>query len=608
MKIKKNYTLRMNDLLKIVWIIILLGACQSDDLYPTQQENPVPVKLNVSSFGMHPLSGSASESDTQITSIYILQFNANNDAFGTLRYVAQGVPGTNGKYTVELLQSMGSDDNYKLVVLANLPHYGFLYGLYGKTYGEVQQACLSETTPDPLVFDDTHPFPMFGVVNGGASVQVQQGTVYASNTELIRAVARVDIGIGTKKIDPDGTITSWTKGNVPFTMTEIQIWRAGQKYTYMPAAGNYHWTTITTDGVASKKIVIDRPSDASGTTTTKTYSGIPYITDGTYSLGKIYLPEADLQWGEVYDTRHTNRLAIIVGGYYNNSSDLSYYRVDFTNDNSGTKMNILRNHIYQFSITKVADAGYSSAELAYNSVPKNIRFTANLIAWKPTQEVSVPSIVGYRISYGRINGENLLWDAATNLEIPKKRSTWLKYKYPFDYNQFYGEANSYYALSSQIGIGNQNGQLYHTVPDAFNHEGVYPNLMVCGDDIVDVNGQENIAWKTGKNTLTAFDQCRNYHGEGYNDWRLPRLSELALIYLNRQSLESMRGFSPLSGVYWSGSEYLVSDATLDRKHSEQAWGLDFGTTNPGNAATNYAKTKLHKIRCVRQVNYKKKCT
>ena len=167
----------------------------------------------------------------------------------------------------------------------------------------------------------------------------------------------------------------------------------------------------------------------------------------------------------------------------------------------------------------------------------------------------------------------------------------------FDYNEFYGEANSFYAVQYPVGI--QNGQLYATVEAAFNLEGAYPNLMVSGDDIVDVQGNEKIAWKTN-NTLTAFDICRNYQGEGYNDWRLPRLSELALIYLNRQSLESMRGFSPFSGTYWSGSEYLVSNSDLDRKHSEQAWGMNFEAGNPRNAA-NHAKTELLKIRCVRQV-------
>lgn len=596
MKIKNNYILRLSELAKFLWIIILLGACQNDDRNNVQQDGPVLVKLAVSTSDTGMASGSTAGADMQISSIYILQFNADGDSYGTLRYVAEGHKSTSGSYTANLLQSMGTKDKYKLAILANLPDYGFLYGLYGKSYENAQQACLSAATSAPLVFDDTHLFPMFGVVNGGASVQVQEGSVYTGDTKLIRAVARVDIGIGTKQTDPDGTITSWTKGKVPFTMAEIQVWRAGQRYTYMPAVENFHWNTVTSGGVSSNEIVIDRPSTLhGGVTATKTYNA-SYITNGTYCLGRIYLPEADLKWGNVYDAQHANRLALIVGGYYNKSSDLSYYRVDFINDNSTGKMNILRNHIYQFTITKVADAGYATAELAYNSVPKDISFTADLAAWTSSLPVSVPSPIGYRMAYGNLNGENLLWD--TGFNIPKKKNSWGNNQYlRFDYNGFYGESNNYYADIYPIEI--KNGRLYPTVQDAFSYEGAYPSLMISADDVTDLQGRESIPWKTGK-ALTAFDICRSYQGDGYSDWRLPRLSELALIYLNKETLEGMRGFSPLSGTYWSGSEYLVSNSDVDKKHSEQAWGINFGRGNPGNAA-NHAKTELLKIRCVRQV-------
>ena len=602
MKIKNNYILRLNELAKLLWIIILLGACQSDDSYSVQQDGPVLVKLSVSAADAGTASGSDTGTDARIASIYILQFNADTDSYGTLRYVAEGKKNTGGTYTANLLQSVGTNDNYKLVILANLPDYGFLYGLYGKSYEDVQQACLSTAITAPLVFDDSHPFPMFGVVNGGASVQVQEGTAYTGNTELIRAVARVDIGIGTKKTDPDGTITSWSNtgsGKQPFVMTEVQVWKAGQRYTYMPALANYHWTTTTTGGATSNKIVIDSPSTAPGATTTKTYDS-PYITSGTYCLGKIYLPESDLLWengGGVYDANHKKRLAIIVGGYYNNSPDLSYYRVDFTNDDSGTKMNILRNHIYQFTIKSVKATGYATAELAYNSMPKNLGFEATLEPWTTGQSASVPSISGYYLNYQGFNGENLDWTyaAGSSQTIPKKKSLWIGFNFSFDYNIFYDEGNSYYA-PIKIPYG-QNGKLYATVPDALNYEGTFPSLMVSGSDIVDESGNETVPWKTGT-TLTAFDLCRDLEENGFDDWRLPRLSELAFIYVNQGSLEKLRGFTPLSGTYWCGSEYLEGTTDELRKKSGSAWAVDFNT-NPGYAL-HYKKTEKLRIRCVRQ--------
>lgn len=599
MKIRNNNILGLNNLIKLLGIIILAGACQNDDRYGVpQDDSPVLVEFSVDASGIADDSGGSTDADARITSIYILQFNAEGESYGTLRYVAKGTEAAGGKYTATLLQSMGANDNYKLVILANLPDYGFLYGMYNKPYDEVQQACLSAETTAPLVFDDTCPFPMFGVVNGGASVQVQENTRYNGNTELIRAVARVDIGIGTKKTNPDGTI-SWTNtgsGKQPFVMTEVQVWKAGQKYTYMPAVGNYHWNTVTTGGITSNQIAIDCPSAASGGTAKVTYDHT-YITSGTYCSGKIYLPEADLLWGSVFDGDHTNRLAIIVGGYYNSSADLSYYRVDFTNDVSGDKMNILRNHVYQFTIKKVEAAGYATAELAYNSKPKNLGFEATVEPWTEGQTTSVPSIQGYYLSYQGFNGGNVDWTyaAGSSQRIPQKLYHWINSRMTFDYDNFYKEGNKFYFPDIQ---GGQNGELYATVADALRYEGTFPSLMVSSDDMVDESGNETIPWKSGT-TLTAFDLCRSLEENGYDDWRLPRLSELAFIYVNQESLKALRGYTPLSGSYWCGSEYLVANATDEqRKKSDWAWTVDF--TDASGYASWHLKTAKLKIRCVRQ--------
>lgn len=598
MKIRNNYILGLNGLIKLLWIIILAGACQNDDRYDVpQNDRPVLVEFSVATSGINDASGSSTDTDARITSIYILQFNATGESYGTLRYVAKGTDTSGGKFTATLLQSIGTDDNYKLVILANLPDYGFLYGMYGKTYDEVQQACLSAESISPLVFDETHPFPMFGVVNGGASVQVKEKTQYAGNTELIRAVARVDLGIGTKKTNPDGTV-SWTNtgsNKQPFVMTEIQIWKAGKRYACMPASGKFHWESVT-GGNVTNRIVIDSPSAASGGTATMTYDN-SYITNSTYCLGKIYLPEANLSWGTVYDGNHTNRLAIIVGGYYNSSADLSYYRVDITNDVSGDKMNILRNHVYQFTIKKVEAAGYGTAELAYNSKPKNLGFEATVEPWTEGQKSSVPSIQGYYLSYQGFNGWNVDWTyaAGSSQRIPQKLYYWINSRMTFDYNSFYKEGNKFYYPNIQ---GGQNGELYATVADALKYEGTFPNLMVSGDDMVDESGNETIPWKTGT-TLTAFDLCRSLEENGYDDWRLPRLSELAFIYVNQESLKALRGYTPLSGSYWCGSEYLVANATDEqRKKSDWAWAVDF--TGANGYASWHLKTAKLKIRCVRQ--------
>ncbi len=131
----------------------------------------------------------------------------------------------------------------------------------------------------------------------------------------------------------------------------------------------------------------------------------------------------------------------------------------------------------------------------------------------------------------------------------------------------------------------------------FSYEGTFPNLMVSGDDMVDESGNDKVQWRTGT-TLTAFDLCRDLEENGYNDWRLPRLSELAFIYVNQGSLEALRGFTPLVGTYWCGSEYLEGTTDEQRKKSESAWAVDF--TDATGYASNHKKSEKLKIRCVRQ--------
>lgn len=570
--------------------MILQISCQQDDSFSPAADSAI-INLSVSAAN----SGTTMDNDdtaSAIKSLCILQFNADGNAFGTLRHVGMGteIAPNSGKYSATLLQSVDNNDKYKLVILANFPDgdYGIFYRMGGKSYAEVQQACLSAELSgesNVLEFTAAQPFPMFGIAKDGAP-QIITEMMDLGTVSLVRAVARVDIGIGTKNADNN----TWNKGGVPLAMTQVQIWKDGKQYAYMPVESKF-----SSSGGA---LAINSPSPVGGTET-KIY-GSTYITGTTYCSEKIYVPEADLLWGDVYDTNHSNRLAIIVGGKYNGSAVETFYRVDFTYDEgSKDKMNILRNHVYQFTIKNVKDAGYATAELAYTSKPKGLDFSAGMIeGWVSNEETSVPSIQGYYLTYQGFNGENVDWTYAAGASkvIPKKKSYWGTNIYlPFNYNNFYQEGNSFYAPNIS---GGQNGSLYATVANAFSYEGTFPNLMVSGDDMVDESGNEKVQWKTGT-TLTAFDLCRDLEENGYDDWRLPRLSELAFIYVNQGSLEALRGFTPLSGTYWCGSEYLVPNATDDqRKKSAWAWAVDFTPTT--GYASWHQKTETLKIRCVRQ--------
>ncbi|MCS3310936.1 DUF1566 domain-containing protein [Bacteroides sp. BFG-637] len=585
---KNNHISNLRKWAMIAAAMILQISCQQDDSFSPAADSAI-INLSVSAAN----SGTTMDNDdtaSAIKSLCILQFNADGNAFGTLRHVGMGTETApnSGKYSATLLQSVDNNDKYKLVILANFPDgdYGIFYRMGGKSYAEVQQACLSAELSgesNVLEFTAAQPFPMFGIAKDGAP-QIITEMMNLGTVSLVRAVARVDIGIGTKNADNN----TWNKGGVPLAMTQVQIWKDGKQYAYMPVESKF-----SSSGGA---LAINSPSPV-GVTETKIY-GSTYITGTTYCSEKIYLPEADLLWGDVYDDNHSSRLAIIVGGKYNGSDAETFYRVDFNYDEgSKAKMDILRNHVYRFTIKSVKDAGYATAELAYNSKPKGLDFSAEIEPWVSNEPTSVPSIQGYYLTYEGFNGENVRWTYGklSTQQIPKKKSYWGTNVYlPFDYNNFYKEGNSFYAPDIS---GGQNGRLYTTVEETLNNEGTFPNLMVSGDDIVDESGNDKVQWKTGT-TLTAFDLCRDLEENGYDDWRLPRLSELAFIYVNQESLKALRGFTPLSGTYWCGSEFQEGTSDEQRKKSESAWAVDF------TAATGYAswhkKTEKLKIRCVRQ--------
>lgn len=574
----------------LVAAMILQISCQQDDSFSPAADSAI-INLSVSAAN----SGTTMDNDdtaSAIKSLCILQFNADGNAFGTLRHVGMGkeTAPNSGKYSATLLQSVDNDDKYKLVILANFPgdDYGIFYRMGGKSYAEVQQACLSAELigeSNVLEFTAAQPFPMFGIAKDGAP-QIITETMNLGTVSLVRAVARVDIGIGTKNADNN----TWNKGGVPLAMTQVQIWKDGKQYAYMPVESKF-----SSSGGA---LAINSPSPV-GVTETKIY-GSTYITGTTYCSEKIYLPEADLLWGDVYDDNHSSRLAIIVGGKYNSSDAETFYRVDFNYDEgSKAKMDILRNHVYRFTIKSVKDAGYATAELAYNSKPKGLDFSAEIEPWVSNEPTSVPSIQGYYLTYEGFNGENVRWTYGnlSTQKIPKKKSYWGTNVYlPFNYNNFYKEGNSIYAPDMP---GGQNGRLYTTVEETLNYEGTFPNLMVSGDDIVDESGNDKVQWKTGT-TLTAFDLCRDLEENGYDDWRLPRLSELAFIYVNQESLKALRGFTPLSGTYWCGSEFQEGTSDEQRKKSESAWAVDFTGATTAGYASHHKKAETLKIRCVRQ--------
>ena len=94
-----------------------------------------------------------------------------------------------------------------------------------------------------------------------------------------------------------------------------------------------------------------------------------------------------------------------------------------------------------------------------------------------------------------------------------------------------------------------------------------------------------IAAQGATETSYAAGLARAYTGGGYTDWFLPSKDELNKMYLKKEILEAVSGFTAFSDFYWSSSDY----------SSNSAWGqfLNSGSWTDRN------KSYANRVRAVR---------
>lgn len=546
--------------------------------------------------------GGSVDDDGQITikNMWVLQVSTKDDV---MRRIVQGeaVPGTN-QFRVKLLDSSGGE-KWKIIIAVNsseqnLSQYvGVRFWSFATSGKRVESAAKDA----PILIDAVKTqLTTVGVVTLNGSSDIAIGRYMGPlSVNLLRSVAKVDIGIGT--YNANNTWSNTGDNKIPFTLTSVQL--RGSK---LKSRLYFDITKEKFDPVANAVIKASTTGLSEETTNPLTYtpvnSGEPYITNNIYML-------ESWMGGTRYDEMHLNRPRLIIGGRYGTDTQESYYRLDFSGLDGGSKdffnSDILRNHLYRFTINSVSGPGQSTPDEADRTIPANLTFSSSIEPWTNGRQEAPPQQIGYYMNYGSLNGTVTTTPATGDIRV--KTPTW-QGRQPsriFNYNTFYGEAENFYAHFPSEDPGQWNGDLYATAngevdkPNyrfaALKTEGVYPTLMVASNDLSDIQGNTLFPWKTGK-TLTAFDMCRGYNGGGYGDWRLPRLSELALMYANRADLEALNGFEPFreNATYWSGSEYGVGKV----QKSSQAWAFCFSASGEVFKITG-KNTKLL-IRCVRQ--------
>ena len=307
--------------------------------------------------------------DQNLLSILVFKCDDDTETFYYQAPISGSIiyeEGNKAVVTVKLAKSASDNDLYKIIIVANHDISGINMIKDVTTKTEIlEQLTYSVSGKWNADTDNYSLFPMWGET---MPMLISENT-YSPTINLYRALARIDVGLNFGI--SDGKLTEHAFGIGNFQLKEINVYRTYNKGHVAPLNGNF----TTTPSI---------PFDATrnGATYSLNYT-IENATGADSFVREIYVPEADLPNSPTNDNVH----CIVVGGYYNNSSVVSYYRLDFATETALGARNylpILRNHRYAFNIIQVRGAGATSAQKALETYGTIESIDYDLIVWDET--------------------------------------------------------------------------------------------------------------------------------------------------------------------------------------------------------------------------------
>ncbi|MDR1671215.1 MAG: FimB/Mfa2 family fimbrial subunit [Alistipes sp.] len=317
--------------------------------------------------------------ENTIDNIYVLVFDQNNNLFD----IKPGEGTTNDPNTAQgtFTLTLPAGGTRRLLVLANAAAtLAATIGTdntsryIGTPYNDVV-AAISSAVTGPL-YPGTPPTGRIHM--WGETGQIPITMSNSSQTiQLMRGVSRIDVGVGQMTYNPTARTYSWdgrTAGGVaiPFRLNHVYLMRPNNRQAIVPAVASRD---------ANGRVVA--PTIPAGTTAysvAESQALFGYTTPAGWSTQDIYTAEFNCMMGAggtPGDANHVNRMALVVGGFYNNSTTETYYRIDFANN--GVMMNVLRNNFYQFSIANIAGPGFPTVAEAYTSLAMNM--AVSILVW-----------------------------------------------------------------------------------------------------------------------------------------------------------------------------------------------------------------------------------
>ena len=415
--------------LLLVWMTLLITSCISEEVYMPYPEpaNPVQngyIKIHLNtpdpqmptskSVGTRAMSAQE-ERVIDPKMLNVLVFSYMDDGYGTITEtfdymapVSGGVDydemdGSKATVVAKLMKSNTSSDYYRIVVIANhiLSDINLVRNVTTKKDLLEQLTYLVPEKWNGTVF------PMWG-----ESMPIVISDDMPSPTiELCRALARIDVGLNFKA--NNGKLTDQANGISGFKLAEVLVYRTYNKGYVAPIGDTSETPSIPSDALRHGD---DSPLGYI----------IPDVGGVDVYAREIYVPEAESPSSPTQDNIH----CIVIGGYYQNSAVVSYYRLDFAKETTSGERSflpLLRNHRYVFNIIQVNGPGFSSAVAALASMPTTGNVDYDLVVW----DAAIHEMETQGKYYFGIDNRDLLAEApSTNTALNNKFTVKYQTNYP----------------------------------------------------------------------------------------------------------------------------------------------------------------------------------
>lgn len=210
--------------------------------------------------------------------------------------------------------------------------------------------------------NNSDAFPMWGETPSAYDSTSPHQDV--NRVSMLRAVSTVDVVLNGNSFEAMG-LDNFRLGCVEVRDVPVKGFAA-------PAPGHFEWEERQTDAQMRNEYVLKKA-------TVKADAELMSLTTGQVSpsnaiRGKIIVPESDA--GGAWNT------TFLIGGYFENSGQLSWYRVNFSEQDKETgymrPVDLLRNKHYVLNITRVTQAGYDTPEEACSNSSANIHAALEL--------------------------------------------------------------------------------------------------------------------------------------------------------------------------------------------------------------------------------------